>query len=341
MNQCYINLTIVRRFPKTGLIIEGPENANQPSPFSRAARLKVGRLDWHREISLQALFDPCRVHNEEVRRPSRILIRGRAGVVKTTLCKKIVHEFTYRKMWQRDFCRVLWIPLRNLKLRERCQVAGYNFGHLLSHEFFTESPRSKVLVDALWQRLNETKNEGTLLILDGLDEVSSELDGDMERFFEKLLNHPNVVITSRPHATLPPKVDPIDLEVETVGFHHDQVVEYVSKSFSDVPEIVASVNLFLQNHQLMRDLAQIPVQLDALCYVWKDLDGQLIPQTMTAIYRAIEQKLWKKDGVKFGKLRQSQVYRRKALEHYMADEIELLEALAFAGMYNDTVEFTQ
>ncbi|KAI1359480.1 hypothetical protein F5Y08DRAFT_344650 [Xylaria arbuscula] len=67
MNRCYINLAIVKQV-KT---------------------LKEGI-----EIKLPALFEPRETPNGQ-QRPSRILIRGRAGVGKSTLCKKIVYELIH------------------------------------------------------------------------------------------------------------------------------------------------------------------------------------------------------------------------------------------------------
>jgi uridine kinase len=86
------------------------------------------------------LFKPRKTRDGQTRQPSRILIRGRAGVGKTTLCKKIVHEFTHGTMWRDLFDRVLWVPLRNLKLQERRQIVEYNFEHLFRHEYFSQHP---------------------------------------------------------------------------------------------------------------------------------------------------------------------------------------------------------
>ncbi|GAB7336305.1 hypothetical protein MBLNU13_g09050t1 [Cladosporium sp. NU13] len=242
-------------------------------------------------------------------------------------------------MWKPRFRRVLWIPLRNLKLKERREVPGYNLGHLLSHEFFTEDPRSNDLVNALWRTLKETRSAKTLFILDGLDEVLSDLNGDMEKFLMVLLNQPNVILTSRPHVALPPSLDPMDLEVETIGFYPEQVAEYIHKSFIGVPIRENAIKSFLRDHQLMQDLVRIPIQLDALCYTWNDFNGQTLHQTMTACYEAIERNLWKKDGVKLGKFMPNQFVRMREIEYHMKDAMDFLEALAFTGMYNDTVDF--
>lgn len=73
-----------------------------------------------------------------------------------------------------------------------------------------------------------------MFLLDGLDEVSQDLDGDMLRFLKKLLNQPNVIITSRPHAILPLDLDPIQLELETIGSYPDQVTAYVKMAFTNL-----------------------------------------------------------------------------------------------------------
>lgn len=76
------------------------------------------------------MFDQRKGSDDRVMQPSRILIRGRAGVGKTTLCKKIVYEFyqgTWSK-WSEPFDRVLWVPLRNLKSKPK---DGYNLKGLL------------------------------------------------------------------------------------------------------------------------------------------------------------------------------------------------------------------
>jgi NACHT/LRR/PYD domain-containing protein 3 len=201
--------------------------------------------------------------------------------------------------------------------------------------------------------LEDTKSGRTLFILDGLDEVSQDLDGDMLRFLKELLNQPNVIITSRPHAMLPPGLDPIQLELETIGFYPDQVRAYVEKAFTD-PETgktdsdkPGKIQSYLQKHQLVQGLVRIPVQLDALCYSWSSFSDELIPQTMTAIYRAIEQSLWKKDIVRLEKQHNGQKVTHDYVQQLLPSEVEdfveaelrLIEGLAFTGLHNDIIDF--
>lgn len=237
---------------------------------------------------MPALFNPRKKGDVEIK-PRRILIRGRAGVGKTTLCKKIVSEFTNGtwSQWSELFDRVLWVPLRNLKLDGRRRVTGYNLFHLFSHEYFSLPTDRPDLAKAL-SDIVETRDNRTLFVLDGLDEVSQDLSSqnDMFRFVKELLNQPNVIITSRPSGKLPVGLPDIDIELETVGFYPDQVNEYLE---GICPEEANEIQSFLQKHLLIQDLVRIPIQLDALCFTWNN--GHVSKtrfDTMTAVYQDIE-----------------------------------------------------
>ncbi|OAA54616.1 peptidase C14 [Cordyceps fumosorosea ARSEF 2679] len=231
MEQCYINLAIVEQSgPDAGHSTKKEDTT--PSPFSIFIRQKVETPDKTMQVELATIFNERKGSDGQPMHPRRILIRGRAGVGKTTLCKKIVHEFTKVTWvkWNELFDRVLWVPLRNLKLPERRKKAQYTLEHLFSHEFLlpTDGPNlARALSCAL-----ETKSSKTLFLLDGLDEVSQDLTGNssMACFLAELLNQPNVVITSRPSAKPPPN---LDLELETIGFGPDQLNEYIEKSFTN------------------------------------------------------------------------------------------------------------
>ncbi|PNP51092.1 hypothetical protein THARTR1_08320 [Trichoderma harzianum] len=156
----------------------------------------------------------------------------------------------------------------------------------------------------------------------------------MSRFLQDLLKQPNVIITSRPSAKPPPG---IDLDLETVGFDDEQVNAYLDADLTIKPN-VNKIKSFLQDHWLLRDLVRIPVQLDALCYTWDDLDSGMSPDSMTGIYRAIEQKLWKKDAVRLERILKSRAQSALPMEveNRVKAEAKILEILAFHGMYHDS-----
>ncbi|KAM0737944.1 hypothetical protein ACQRIT_007948 [Beauveria bassiana] len=347
MDQCYINLAIVEQSGQDAARSK-KERETAPSPFSILDRQKLEAPDKTMQVELSAIFNERKGSDDRLMHPRRILIRGRAGVGKTTLCKKIVYEFTKGTWgkWNELFDRVLWVPLRNLKHEGRRKMPVYAFEDLLSHDFLPTNKRS--LAEAL-SRVLDAESSKTLFLLDGLDEVSQDLTGDagMARFLNRLLSQPSVIITARPSA--PPPAS-LDLELETIGFGPDQVNEYIEKSFTN-PDTgatdqtkVGKVKSFLQERWLIQGLVRIPIQLDALCYVWDDFEPDEIPNTMTGIYKKIALKLWKKDVERLAKrhngdpVTASQITSSDA-EDLVADEVYFLEGLAFTGLHNDVIDF--
>ncbi|KAI3316942.1 hypothetical protein HD806DRAFT_400081 [Xylariaceae sp. AK1471] len=340
MDRCYINLSIVEKpRDKSGTLNNEDRHMPQEDP----------------EIELSTLFSPRnpreaqnadKAQNDPVI-PRRILIRGRAGVGKTTLCKRIVYEFTYKKIWCDLFKDVLWVPLRNLKLGGRRSAGKYSFKWLFQHEYFSQSLEPKELADALCDDLTVSKYK-YVFILDGLDEVSQDLDDDMSKLLDTLLNQPNVIITSRPGASLPRTLDHLDLELETIGFYPNQVEAYIGSAFPDPqtgePDTskVEGVKSFLHRYPLIQDLVRIPIQLDAFCYTWNfDSDEKDVQETMAAVYQNIELRLWMKDAVHLRELTKHQIeeFNESEVRGLMENELHRIEILAFTGIYNNIIDF--
>ncbi|OQE13653.1 hypothetical protein PENFLA_c045G03245 [Penicillium flavigenum] len=352
MEQCYINLAIVEQPGEIeSRLDEG--DAQRSSPFSLAARLKVETPDKGIQVDLRTVFEKCERLKRSTVETRRILIRGRAGVGKTTLCKRIVYDFIYHGTWKDLFDRILWVPLRRLKKEPK---RGYNFEDLFFQEYLSQNPKGRDLAHELWVALDATKYCRTLFVLDGLDEVSGELDESSEvfRFLKSLLKQPNVIITTRPYGSLPYWLKrTFDLELETIGFYPDQVKNYIKNAFTSPEtgetdsETVDKVQSFLQKHQLIQGLVRIPIQLDALCYTWGTFGDKNLPQTMTDIYKAIEESLWKKDILRLEKQHDGHPLLRVYIENVdlsqvedlIEDEIYLLEGLAFSGLYSDVINF--
>ncbi|KAI9674564.1 MAG: hypothetical protein M1822_009059 [Bathelium mastoideum] len=351
LERCYINLAIIEgpgrkaRHAREG---SGDGASAHTSPFSFAARLKVETPDEKIQVELPSLFDPRKGSDGQTVTPRRILIRGHAGVGKTTLCKKIVNEFTcyskdFRK-WNKLFDRMFWLPLRRLKEWSPTQ---YDFEELFSHEYFAQQDRETRAI--LAKELRRVIEKGkTLFILDGLDEITQELSGKGYKsdFLMHLLDQPNIVITSRPHVSLPANVKPLDLELETIGFYPSQVKAYLQATFTD-PKRVEDIQSYLQTHQLIHSLVRIPIQLDALCYIWDSFNGKAMPQTMTTIYKAIGGSLWKKDILQIQKKVDGELVTKDDIKYEKTDQIQdlvddesfFLEGLAFTGLHNDMINF--
>ncbi|CAH0031463.1 unnamed protein product [Clonostachys rhizophaga] len=347
MDHCYINLAIVEHRSAEGSKDSGSlGQADRPSPFSCHARLKIDTPHEDIRVELPTIFDPRKGPDDCIKRPRRILIRGRAGVGKTTLCKKMVHDFVHHCMWESLFDRILWVPLRTLK---RKPDEGYNLESLFLRDFFGQAEKRKKLAKELHQELHATKFAKALFVLDGLDEVFEGLDPDhkMHGFLIFLLQRPNIVITSRPSARLPDYLS-VDLELETIGFSPQQVNEYITNVKGADRQEASEIQSFLAQHSFIQSLVRIPIQLDALCHTWNtDSKAGLISNTMTSVYRAIAEDLWKKDVKRLEKKYRGKVvgvpYIRisgwRAIESLVKFEIRVVEGLAFNGLHNDLIDF--
>jgi hypothetical protein len=156
--------------------------------------------------------------------------------------------------------RIIWLPLRKLKGKDNWTVE-----QLLQKEYF---PADQLLANALWKAFNDDRGR-TLFILDGLDEMSEEVDSRSELLLA-LLDQPRDVITTRPYAINWNRIKNIDLQVETVGFYPEQVKEYIAAVAQDT---AGRVQVFVESHPVVEGLARIPIQLDAICYT---LEGRTI-----------------------------------------------------------------
>ncbi|KAI0855015.1 ARM repeat-containing protein [Xylaria cubensis] len=340
MGQCYINLAIIEQPFQDAAQSRKVSEYTQRSPFALTARLEVETPDKNVQIELVKIFDSRKRPDGNTIQPRRILIRGRAGVGKTTLCKKIVHDFINRHIWRDLFDRILWVPLRNLKQKPK---EGFTLEGLFIRDFFYNTPKRQDLARELENALHNSKYARTLFVLDGLDEISEGLyqSSEVYLFLQFLLQRPNVIITCRPSVKLPNYLS-FDLKLETIGFYPDQIIDYLKAAF-EAPQKVEQISSSLRRHRLVHSLVRIPIQLDALCLIWDeepDVKTDSL-KTMTEIYKAIEQRLWKKDVQRLGKLKEEKVEKvgPKEMNRYINPITKLLECLAFNGMYHNLVEF--
>ncbi|CEL08623.1 hypothetical protein ASPCAL11771 [Aspergillus calidoustus] len=298
----------------------------------------------HNQVELPELFKSREQSKCQVIAPQRIFIRGRAGVGKTTLSKKIVYDFIHHDPWKALFDRILWVPLRRLKSLPK----GFlDLEGLFLTEYFPDNPKGRDLAHGLWVALADAKYRRTLFVLDGLDEVSEGLDesNNMYRLLRKLLKMPHAIVTSRPHGSLPNWLKgTFDLDLEAIGFYPEQVKAYARMAFKHDETKLNNFRSFLRDHWLIEGLVRIPIVLDALCFTWDNAcRHKSILETMTTLYREIELRLLQKDICRSQQLPEyeCQTMNRRRVEKKMNKEIRLLEALAFSGLCNNVLEFDQ
>ncbi len=341
LDDCYINLAIVESYAQREQ--DQAELKKQAAAFERLpSGERLDAANPNKLIELDKLFEPQTLRDGQTGVPKRILIQGRAGIGKTTLCKKLVHEYHHNGLWQDRFESVLWVPLRQLKVHSPKRLED-----LLCTQYFSghESSQAQALSKVFYAHQNKT-----LFILDGLDEVFAELDeqSPLRELIQNLLSQMHVLITSRPAGVDLSLLDQLDLELETVGFTPDNIRAYIEKSVEE-PKNQVAIQQFIDCTPLIQGLVNIPIQLDALCYSWDDSfakDQESV--TMATLYEAMVNKLWRKDGANlekgpkgkpFGPLALRSMPKAR-LEKIMASEIYYLGYLAFKGLETGKIEFS-
>ncbi|KAK6853993.1 hypothetical protein PG995_010805 [Apiospora arundinis] len=318
----------------------GDSSNNTPAPFSTRRRLDIWEAQGVSSVALPDLFKPKADETPGSIAPKRVLIRGKAGVGKSTLCKRIVYDNIHHGMWADIVDRIIWLPLRELKGRDQWD---HDLRQLLRARYFNGLEDEELIVDALCEESDKNESR-TLFVLDGLD----EMQGDTPGILKALARRPRVIITTRPLPHNTSVVQNIDREVETLGFNGNQVKEYIEKV---MPGQATNVQTFLDTHPTVGGLMRIPVQLDAFCYSF-EADGAIRtnpPRTMTELYVIIEEVIWKKDVVNLAKSLPSKRTRISQAEaqnltpgeirNLVRGEINALQALGFIGMDSNMVEF--
>ncbi len=339
LNDCYVNLAIVESQAQREKDKE--ELEKQAATFERLPSSEwLEATNPNKLIALEKLFEAQKLRNGSEAIPQRILIQGRAGIGKTTLCKKLVYDYQHHGLWQEQFDCLLWVPLRQLKTRSpKC------LEELLCDQYLvTQGQRQALaLADAF-----KTHQDKMLFILDGLDEVVEELNDDrpLRGFLQELINQKYILVTSRPAGVDAQLLGRLDLELETIGFSPENVRTYI-EAYAPASDQEA-IRAFIDRMPLIQSLVNIPIQLDALCYSWDTLPKDQASVTMSMLYEAMVDKLWRKDGIRLekqdkGKTLASHIIQfssKTKLEKLMSDEIDYLSYLAFKGLEAGKIEFS-
>src|SRR5690606_16535709 len=106
--------------------------------------------------------------NEDDITTNRILIQGRAGIGKTTLCQYIAYLWMQGQLWS-HYKWVFWIPLRQLLKDYYTDKIEITLTEVLYQECFNGDKNYSL---EIIKEILANKNE-MLLLVDGYDEVVS------------------------------------------------------------------------------------------------------------------------------------------------------------------------
>ena len=277
-------------------------------------------------IVLNTLFE-----NRRGKIPKKLLILGRAGIGKSTLCQYIAHQWAEGKLWKEKFEAVFWIPLRKLQNVHSAETVASTLFRLCC-------PMKGVFTKDVANYLQKNPSR-ILLILDGLDEISLAEDGPQKRILDQLLKFPYWIVTSRPHAAGGLCADDI---IENVGYASKTIDLYIQKSFKNQ---AAAVIQKLRQNPILFGFCHIPINLELICTILNKSKGDLSNiNSMTSLYEQLTLTLQKRFLDKIGR---PDVWNWTSKQCGQDEEIkkalavfELLEALAWMGMQSRQLIFS-
>ena len=190
------------------------------------------------------------------------------GIGKTTLANKICLKWARDGFLSEDFDAVILIQLRSVQKRSLEAVMMEHTGK------------------ETYEQLNESAGVRTLIILEGLDELSFNHQQN-DPFFIQLIKEctvfkkATIVITSRPYAC---KEINAGRRIEIVGFGNKEIGEFVRKNLSNdeqsFKEFLQQLNEFPQ----IQSLCYIPINLVMILNIFNCSQNKL-PSTLTELYR--------------------------------------------------------
>jgi len=249
-------------------------------------------------IELEAIFNGD--DDSDTTIPDRILVRGRAGIGKSTVLRKIANCWATGKAFHDLFGAVFLLPLRDpsLSLKKDLDIAT------LLHQISLGGPTAVTVNDVSALLSSSTR---VLLLLDGYDEFhnrSPVLQHLIERGvagFPELVNC-HLLLTTRPFAAEAlvdkPKdvVKPFTRKLEIMGFLTQQVDNFVVCYFKnynptvDWEDMANSMKVFLKKNPTIKASARVPIVAVIMCMLFKKhfkKQESSLPSTLTQLFTKV------------------------------------------------------
>ena len=257
-----------------------------------------------------------------------ILIEGHPGIGKTTLAKEMCLQWANNQLLTSDKL-VLLLMLRDPNVQK-----------ITSTEQLVKYIQSTDQVECVLNYLQDNNGVGVTLIIDGFDELSTELR--QTSFIRKLiegdvLHNVRVVVTSRPSASACLH-QYVHRRIEVLGFEKSSKEQYLDDALKDTPEHLDKLKVHFQQYPNIDALCYIPLNMAIIVYLC--LLGSL-PPTATKMYESFILHTICHHLKRVGKFpKDTSVTQAEKLPQPVCEVLQQLQKVAFDGLVKDKLVFT-
>ena len=277
--------------------------------------------------NINQIFTPI-TSDDQAQCPMSILIEGHPGIGKTTLVKEMCLQWANNQLLTSDKL-VLLLMLRDPNVQK-----------ITSTEQLVRYTQSTDQVQYVLSYLQNTSGVGVTLIIDGFDELSTELR--QTSFFRKViegdvLHNVRVVVTSRPSASACLH-QCVQRRIEVLGFEKSSKEQYIDNALKDTPERLHKLKTHFQQYPNIDALCYIPLNMAIIVYLC--LLGSL-PPTATKMYESFIINTIRHHLKKVGKIpNTASITQIEKLPQLVCESILQLQKVAFDGILRDKIVFT-
>ena len=282
-------------------------------------------------VSLEDVLKP--EGQEDVR---CVLVEGAPGVGKSTFAWEFCRRWDAMEALRKYSLVVL------LRLREKRVQEATDLVQLFYHD-------DSSLPQAVVQEVLAGDGRGTLLCLDGFDEMPVRLRKSslvVRIICGTCLPKATVLVTSRPSASadlLSVARPLIHKRIEVLGFNWEQVLQYAQSVFAINPQVVTDYCKYISSSPSIRSMLFMPLNSAIVAEIYRIniTAGQLIPHTMTQLYRELSHALLRRYLSERGELLADHLPNKlEDLPSDLYDQLFSLAKLAFEGIVKQEVIFS-